>query len=65
MDTINRQDKIPPLILEKTMISQKTDEKEPQREPPGHRREKRPQSPALDNPEEKQTGEKNSIDILV
>ncbi len=65
MDTIDPQAKIPPIILEKTMITQKADEKEPRRERPGYQGKKKEGGPPPANPEEEEAGEKKCIDILV
>ena len=65
MDTIDPQAKITPPILEKTMVTQRVDEKEPQRERPGYRGKKKPGAPPDTHPEEEETRDKQGIDILV
>jgi len=68
VDTIDPAAKIPSPLLEKTMVSQKTDEKEPQGERPGYQKKKKPGTPPDTQPEApgaKKSGKKPGIDILV
>ena len=65
MDTIDPSAKIPSPILEKTRVTQKADEKEPQRERPGYHGKKKAGAPLDPHPEEAETGDKQGIDILV
>lgn len=64
MDTINPSGKISPHILEKTGILPKTEDREPQGGQPGAPRPKG-QAPKRNRQEEKETGEKSGLDILV
>lgn len=64
MDAINSSGKISPRLLEKTEMLQKAEDKEPQGGRPGPHRPKR-QAPKRNRQEEKETGEKSGLDILV
>ncbi len=65
METIDPPAKIPPPLLEKPVISQRTEDREPQRQPPGPHGQKKGQVSPKSSPEEKETGRKMRIDILV
>lgn len=65
MDSIDPQAKIVPLGPEKTMITQKTDDRDSQGERPGFRRQKKTGNPPNACPEEEKLGEQPHIDIVV
>lgn len=64
MDAINPSGKILPHVLEKTGIPPKTEDREPQGGQPGPQRPKG-LAPKRNRQEEKETGEKSGLDILV
>jgi hypothetical protein len=65
VDTIDTQARIPATGLEKTMITQRTDDKESQGERPGFQGRKKADAAPPAGPEDEKPGEKNLIDIVV
>jgi hypothetical protein len=65
VDSIDPQAKIPPPDPEKTMITRKTDDRDPQGERPGLRRQKKTSTPTTASPEEEKPEKQPGIDILV
>ncbi|MDI6852508.1 MAG: hypothetical protein QME75_02735 [Deltaproteobacteria bacterium] len=64
MDSIDPA-KIPPPILEKTVITQKPQEREPQEEHPGYQAKKKAGAASKERTEAEEDKEANLIDILV
>lgn len=65
MDSIDPPPKIPPPLLQRTMITQKADEKEPQREAPEFQGRKKTEKTADHQSEDEEAREFRGIDILV
>jgi hypothetical protein len=65
MDTIDPPAKIPPPILEKTVITQKSQERESQEEHPRYQGRKKAGAAPDEQSGEEETRETNRIDILV
>lgn len=65
MDSIDPPAKIPSPILEKTVTTQKSQEREPRDEHHGYQEKKKPDAAPNEQAEEEETKEINRIDILV
>jgi hypothetical protein len=65
MDIIDPQAKILPTGMEQTMITRKTDDREPQGERPGFRRPTKTGAPKTMGPDEEKPEDRSGIDIIV